>query len=224
MKLTTEQIEKINHTLNDKGLVYEDIKFELIDHIATDIELEKEGSSFEAAFSKALHKWESVLKKKSSVWSSDLLPIIFVAKYTSLYTKQFKLSFLYVIVFSVLMTTITILIPSEFSYNSLRSIFASVFFALILALLIISVFIWKSKSKTTYGRFFKKNCILFGFYFYIISKIYNKYSHLYKEYDKWSLLGKFSEWFGSGFLFFMGIYLIQIAFKHYKTLKKHQLT
>ena len=35
MKLTTEQIDYIEHTLVKNGLDFEDLKFELIDHIAS---------------------------------------------------------------------------------------------------------------------------------------------------------------------------------------------
>ena len=51
MKLTAEQIAIIDQTLIDKGVVYEEIKLELLDHIVTDIELETEESNFEVAFS-----------------------------------------------------------------------------------------------------------------------------------------------------------------------------
>jgi len=40
MKLTTEQIATIEETLVLNGVVYDDIKFELLDHIASEIESE----------------------------------------------------------------------------------------------------------------------------------------------------------------------------------------
>jgi hypothetical protein len=40
MKLTNQQIETIEETLVLNGVVYDDIKLELIDHIATEIESE----------------------------------------------------------------------------------------------------------------------------------------------------------------------------------------
>jgi len=39
MKLSQEQIAKIDETLAGKGLIYHDIKLEIIDHIASDIEV-----------------------------------------------------------------------------------------------------------------------------------------------------------------------------------------
>ena len=42
MKLTTEQIAKIEETLVLNGVVYEDIKIELIDRIALALEQKKE--------------------------------------------------------------------------------------------------------------------------------------------------------------------------------------
>jgi hypothetical protein len=40
MKLTNQQIETIEETLVLNGVVYDDIKLELVDHIATEIESE----------------------------------------------------------------------------------------------------------------------------------------------------------------------------------------
>jgi hypothetical protein len=42
MKLTKEQIAKIEETLVLNGLVYDDIKLELIDHIALALEQKRE--------------------------------------------------------------------------------------------------------------------------------------------------------------------------------------
>ena len=39
MKLTTEQIDHIEQTLVKNGLDFEDLKLELIDHIASEIEM-----------------------------------------------------------------------------------------------------------------------------------------------------------------------------------------
>lgn len=63
MKLTNEQIAIIDQTLIDKGVVYDEIKLELLDHIVTDIELETKETNFDFAFSKAMLKWEKELEE-----------------------------------------------------------------------------------------------------------------------------------------------------------------
>ena len=53
MKLTQEQIQEIEYALNKRGLDYIDLKYELLDHIATDIEqlmTEDKTISFDEAF------------------------------------------------------------------------------------------------------------------------------------------------------------------------------
>ena len=58
MKLTTEQIALIEETLVLNGLKYYDIKLEVTDHIASEIEerLCDEKSSFEVIFDEVLQK------------------------------------------------------------------------------------------------------------------------------------------------------------------------
>ena len=60
MKLTTQQIAQIEETLVLYGLVYEDIKLEVTDHIASEIEekINNETSSFEDAFKEVFNTWK----------------------------------------------------------------------------------------------------------------------------------------------------------------------
>ena len=60
MKLTAEQIKKIEETLVLNGIQYEDIKLELTDHIASEIEEKTsiQGVSFEIAFHEVFENWQ----------------------------------------------------------------------------------------------------------------------------------------------------------------------
>jgi len=223
MKLTAQQIEMINEALIAKGLIYDDIKLELIDHIATDIELENEQSNFEDAFFKVFSKWEKSLEKTSSFWLANLAPRIVIEKYSSLYKSLFKYSLLSVIVFSVLLTAITILNPEECVYNLLKLVFASVYSLSCLTIITSLFFIWKLKSKTIYGRFFQKNCSYLGFYFFIIYTFLNDHTHLYRHYHRASFFENFMDWFMPGFFFFVSVYLIMTAIVHFKIVKKYKL-
>jgi hypothetical protein len=222
MKLTTEQIAIIDQTLIDKGVVYEEIKLELLDHIITDIELETEESNFEIAFSKAMLKWERELEEVNP-WGKFVTPRIVKEKFYKITKNQYKFSLLAVVVFSVLMTTITTLNPEEYVYNMLKLVFSSIYFLFCLAAIISMFFIWRTKSKTISGKFFQMNCSFLAFHFYIIYTYFNGYSHLYRHYSRESIFMNFFEWFIHGFFLFMTIYLVIVAIEHFKTIRKYKL-
>jgi hypothetical protein len=59
MKLTNQQIECINQTLIKKGIKFDDLKIEVLDHIASQIESEMKTTqiTFEESFSKVFERW-----------------------------------------------------------------------------------------------------------------------------------------------------------------------
>lgn len=228
MKLTNQQIAIIDETLVLNGIIYDDLKLELIDHIATDIEnqLENQERNFEVALKVAFENWSEQLRLSNSFWlnSQESAPRIVIDKLSALYKSQFKFSLLAVIVFSVLMTTITTLNPEEYVYNTLKLVFSSVYFLFCLVAIISIFFIWKIKSKTISGKFFQKNCSFLAFHSYIIYTYLNGHSHLYRHYNRESIFKNFFfEWFLHGFFFFMAVYLIMIAMEHFKIIKKYKL-
>ncbi|MEN9910033.1 MAG: hypothetical protein RLZZ540_3192 [Bacteroidota bacterium] len=223
MKLTNQQIAIIDQTLIDKGVVYDDIKLELLDHIVTDIELETEESNFDVAFSKAMFKWEGLLEERSSFWGSFSGPRIVIEKFSILYKILYKFSLIAAIVFSILLIMITKLNPEEYIYNVLKMVFSSLYIALYLTIIISLFFIWKLKSKTIHGRFFQKNCSFLAMHLYIIYTFINEHTHLYRHYDKRSFFSMFLEWFMPSLFFFMAVYLAMIAVQHFKIVKKYKL-
>jgi hypothetical protein len=50
MKLSTENIQFINNYLEHSGVYYYDVRLEMIDHIASELEVEYENATFEEAF------------------------------------------------------------------------------------------------------------------------------------------------------------------------------
>lgn len=223
MKLTNEQIAIIDQNLIDKGVVYEEIKLELLDHIVTDIELETEESNFEVAFSKVMAKWERELEEINPL-EKIVTPRIVKEKFSKITKNQYKFSLLAVVVFSVLMTTITTLNPEEYVYNMLKLVFSSIYFLFCLAAIISMFFIWRTKSKTISGKFFQMNCSFLVFHFYIIYTYLNGHSHLYRHYNRESIFKNFYfEWFLHGFFFFMLVYLVMVAVEHFRVVKKYKL-
>lgn len=67
MELTKEQIQFIEHFLDKRGLDYVDVKYEVLDHLVTDVEnLMDNNMSFEEAFKTASLKWRNQLRLSSS--------------------------------------------------------------------------------------------------------------------------------------------------------------
>lgn len=225
MKLTNEQIAIIDQTLIDKGVVYEDIKLELIDHIATDIEnqLESQESNFDAALSKDIIKWEKALEETSNIWGNVIGSRIVKEKFSKITKNQCKFSLLAAVIFSILMTTITRLKPEEYVYYNLHLVFYSVNSLICLINIIGMFFIWKLKIKTIYGRFFQVNLGFNVFNFYLIYSGLNKLNNLYSYYNYKSIFLYFFDCFIKGLYFFMAVYLVMIALEHFKIIKKYKL-
>ncbi|MFB0910933.1 MAG: hypothetical protein QMA99_08345, partial [Flavobacterium sp.] len=84
MKLTNQQITTIEQTLVLNGVVYDDIKLELLDHIATEIEsiIDESQFSFEENLKKVFAKWKNELTPSSSFWirNNKSIPKIVIQK------------------------------------------------------------------------------------------------------------------------------------------------
>ncbi len=225
MTLTREQIAKIEETLVSKGLIYDDIKQEVTDHIASEIEnqLANNQSDFKEVFDQVFSKWQSELKLTSNWWSSGFVaPKIVIDKYALQIKKQFKFAALYDLMFSFLMVTITNIYPQEIAYSVLKLFFVAAYFFVCLMLLGCRFYIWKSQSKTILEKIFRDSflaCIILFIYMAFFSR-----DHLYRHYLKDSIGINFLEWFMPSFFLFMGVYLIQIAIEHFKTVRKYKLS
>jgi hypothetical protein len=222
MKLTTEQIEIIDQTLIDKGVVYDDIKLELLDHIITDIELETEGSNFDVAFSKVMLKWERELEEVNPS-GKFAAPRIVMEKFSSFFKSQYKFLFPVAAAFSFLIAIITTLYPEEFVYNTVKLVFYSVYFLLCLTGIISIFFISKTKSKTTSGKLIQKSWWFLVLQFCAIYIYSSSYSRLYRRYNNEPFLGKFIGWFMPCYFFLVAFHLIMIAVEHFRIVKKYKL-
>jgi hypothetical protein len=82
MKLTKEHIEVINGFLVKNEVVFDDIRHEVIDHIASDIEQNFENENFSEALKTVLKKWESQIKLSESIWVTTWasFPVIILSK------------------------------------------------------------------------------------------------------------------------------------------------
>jgi hypothetical protein len=169
MKLTNQQIAQIEETLVLNGVVYDDIKIELIDHIASEIEAEamSEAKPFEIILKEVFDKWKLQLKPTSHnllLGYGFLAPKIISDKFADDKKKE-----LFVAGITVCMLTVLILlIKNKFQSASILSsiVFVLQTTSVLGALLMTSarLFVLNSKAKTTYLFWFKKNFYLILLY------------------------------------------------------------
>ena len=164
MKLTTEQIAKIEEALVLNGVVYEDIKLELIDHIASDIEeiMIKQEIVFEIALINAFDKWEAQLRPTSNpLWATSWLngPKLFIDKWV----KETKQQTFYWILLSVVISLLTAWLITKKKSNLLLIQLEQGYEILLIVLLVFlftgRYFIFKSRTKTIFSYMFNVHCL-----------------------------------------------------------------
>lgn len=168
MKLTAEQINKIDIILDKLGLDFLDFKLEIKDHIACEVEEEMKlnQSDFKAALLLVLERWENKLVLKESLFISNKrsFPKIVI-------DQLFKRFLIYnvTLVFSILTISIVyIYFLKNFEHealfiNSFKWIFGSCF----LTCSVLKIKIYLTKIKTSYSYMFNQNFWLFTIYFFM---------------------------------------------------------
>ena len=164
MKLTIEQIAKIDETLVLNGVVYDDIKIELTDHIASDIEevMINQGVDFKTALINSFDKWEAQLRPASNAfWTPFWLngPKLFIDKWV----KESKQQSLYWLLLSVFITFTTVWIIMQNKSNKflvqLEQGYEILLILLIVFLFIGRYFVYKSETKTIFSYMFNVHCL-----------------------------------------------------------------
>lgn len=169
MKLTVEQIDKIDIILDKLGLDFLDFKLEIKDHIACEVEKEMQlnQSDFNATLLLVLKQWEDKLVLTESLFISNkrTFPKIVV-------DQLFKRFLIYniALAFSILFGAIIYinflkdLVNDSLYVNFFKWIFISCFF-------IFSVFkliIYLKKIKTSYSYMFNQNFWFLTLYFVFV--------------------------------------------------------
>ncbi|PCI06470.1 MAG: hypothetical protein COB81_00320 [Flavobacteriaceae bacterium] len=105
LNFTTEELEQVGRYLDMKGLVFVDIRFEILDHLLLDIEFEMNSKNllFDIAFENVCQKWKESMKPTSSYWLGKGLTAsrIVIDKNVHVLKKSYLKLFL-MIVFSIL--------------------------------------------------------------------------------------------------------------------------
>jgi hypothetical protein len=225
MKLTTEQIATIEETLVLNGVVYDDIKLELLDHIATEIELEIsiEEKPFEVVLKEVFEKWKrSLVITSSSAWLGVFFqaPRVVVDKMISYSKRQIVFVLMSTIIFGFFLALIVSNIHQEQTFNALNWGLRGGFLLMVLATIASLFLIWKSKIKTTYGRLFLYRGWLTFLFIFQFNLINGPLRHFNVNNSLWH---NFISCFFIGFPFFYSFFQIMMAFEHFKTAKKLKL-
>ena len=157
MQLTAEQIECIDQTLNEKGIKFDDIKLEVLDHIASEIENEMEvtNNEFPVVYNQVLNKWGEEFKLTRDFFSLQ-------STYPKLVNSKLKNQFKREVIISVVLSIILIIIfqlvdntKEKLEFIRLMKDFLFYAFCTTGALALLTKF-WnlKSKATTTYKHLF----------------------------------------------------------------------
>jgi hypothetical protein len=158
MEITKQQLQRVTHYLNVKGITYIDLRMEIFDHIVSDIEAKMmaENSDFETAFYKVTNTWNKQLRKESSLYFglTYSLPKIVLDKAKKVYKKWFFLSVLVYLIPYILLDHLKI----TFSQNAIDDLNV---FLQILTVCTLMVFFrlliikYKEKNKTSFSFILK---------------------------------------------------------------------
>ena len=166
MKLSAEQIECINQTLISKGIEFDDLKLEVLDHIATEIENEMEVSNndFPVVYNQVLNNWGDEFKLTRDFFSLQ-------AKYPKLVHSKLKNQLKKEIILSVVIAILLIicfqLVDSkqeklEF-IHLIKGVMIYTFSTITVAALLIKFWNLKSKATSTYKHLFDSRFTLLIF-------------------------------------------------------------
>lgn len=154
MKITKEQIDYIDAYLVKKGVTYLDVKLEIIDHIASEIEekIELENLLFDDAFNLVIKKWQYQFVQRSSFWVGAIYS--FPKAVLDKIVTRAKLTTIYSLVFIVLWLTLYGYFETQL--NKILAPFSQAIeiSSIAVALSVLSIIIYINiKSKPTSFRF-----------------------------------------------------------------------
>ena len=157
MKLTTEQIECINQTLIKKGVKFDDLKMEVLDHIASQIEYEMTTSqkTFPDAYNQVFERWNAEFEPTRAFFS---LRTYYPKLARSKFGNQIKLEiFTTFTIAAVLFCSFQLVSDSNTKLQFIfwiKKVFFYAYIGTILSMFIFKFFNAKSKVSSTYKHLF----------------------------------------------------------------------
>ncbi len=223
MKLNEKQLQQVKGYLNNKDVEYIDLHFEVLDHIASDIETKMEISSvdFETAFDIVKEKWNKNFSYKWSYWLgiSNGGSKLFIDYCLRIYKPILFKSLLGLLIIPLCFywfvgSSNLILLQYKFIINT----FFNLFSVLYLLLLLFGNFqLKKTNFNSTYSYLFKKQVYsnLFLVFLFAVNSSFNS-----QEEFKYSKIIIFSSLIS---ILIMGFILYNNHFKAISNYKKYDL-
>ena len=156
MKLDKEQIELINSFLVKNDVIFDDIRYEIIDHIACDVEENYAEIPFPDAIKLVLKKWERQVQMSNSFWVSSW------SNFPRVITNKLKqLSIPQVIVISlIIMSSLAINLYFPIIIDNFKvyeNVFKIVYAFWFVCISVFGLKVFFTKAHTTYKYMFKRN-------------------------------------------------------------------
>lgn len=173
MKLTVNQIEKIDETLTINGIIYDDLKLEIIDHIASEIEaeLKEKDFDFETVFVKVFEKWKKqFIPTTYGFWLGYFHsgPKIYMDRFLKFTQNEYKWGAI-LFAFALLVNFFNYDIYLTYEYSNILRVIVKIVVAVLFAIFVCGrILLLKSKFITTYSEMFKKRTYLTALYFVMI--------------------------------------------------------
>lgn len=156
MQLNSEQIELINFFLVKNEVVFDDMRFEIIDHIASDVEENYSEIPFHEAIKIVLKKWENQIRLSQSIFVSTTysFPQIVLKKLLQLFIPIVVLfSTVFIIGF-----LLNYFVPKTNDlYENNKYIIQTIYGIWFVVATFFALFLFFSKGFTTYKYVFKRN-------------------------------------------------------------------
>jgi hypothetical protein len=213
MKLTTEQIECINQTLIKKGIKFDDLKIEVLDHIASQIENEMKTTqkTFPDAYNQVFERWNEEFMPTRAYFSlNTYYPKLAKTKFGN----QIKIEIIIAITISLLLIFSFQFLPdsnARFQFIFwIKKIFFYSYFATIAMILVLKFLNAKSKISSTYKHTFD---IRFSVIFIWLAIVFNDNIPNDKTNQNMFVMSM-------GYFFVFLISTIYLGFKHYQFQKK----
>lgn len=216
MKLTTGQIECINQTLIKKGVKFDDLKMEVLDHIASEIEYEMGTTqkTFPESYDQVFERWNAEFKPTRAFFS---LNTYYPKLARSKFGNQIKLEIIAAIIISSLIFISFQLVSDsnaklKFVFWIKKAFFYS-YFVTIGLMLIFKFFNAKSKVSSSYKHLFDMR---FSVIFVWLAIVFNDNIPHDKTNQNLFVLS-----IGCFFMYLMST--VYLGFKHYQFQKKFSI-
>jgi hypothetical protein len=216
MKLTSEQIECINQTLIKKGIKFDDLKIEVLDHIASQIECEMKTTqkTFPEAYNQVFERWNVEFKPTRAYFSlNTYYPKLAKTKFGN----QVKLEIITAIAISSISFFIfQLLLDSNARFQFIfwiKKVFFYSYFGTIAMILVLKFLNAKSNISSTYKHTFD---IRFSIIFIFLAIVFNDNIPNDKTNQNIFVLSM-------GYFFVFLISTIYLGFKHYQFQKKFSI-